>query len=156
MGLKENICEDPISELELRELLTVKRKTTVGEAATLMRDNGLGCVIVIDSKGKPVGKFTERLVMKALLADAKAMSKPVDKFMYPDANIIRKDAPIADMIELLKTKELRFLCVTNRTGKAVGLTGPRGLMEYVADHFPRQVKVQTMDSKVYMDKREGA
>jgi len=156
MGLKENICEEPVSELELRELVTVKRKTTVGEAARLMRDHRVGCVIAVDSKGKPVGKFTERLLMKTLLKNAKALEMPIEKLMYDDANVIRKDAPIAEVVGMLEEQELRFLCVTNRAGKAVAITGPRGLMEYVAEHFPRQVKVQSMDSKIFMDKREGA
>ncbi|MCE9589059.1 MAG: CBS domain-containing protein [Planctomycetes bacterium] len=156
MGLRENILTDPVSELELRDLVPVDRKATVREAAALMRDHRLGCVVIVDAAGKPVGKFTERLLMSGLLKDPACLDKPVEKFMYADANPIRQDAPIADMIRMLKDRELRFLCVTDGGGKAAALTGPRGLMEYVADHFPRQVKVQKMDSKVYMEKREGA
>ena len=41
-------------------------------------------------------------------------------------------------------------------GRVTGLTGQKGLMEYVAERFPRQIKVQMMSSKLHMNTREGA
>ena len=41
-------------------------------------------------------------------------------------------------------------------GKLVGLTGQKGLMEYVAEHFPGEVMVQRVGEKPYTQSREGA
>jgi hypothetical protein len=43
----------------------------------------------------------------------------------------------------------------DRDGKPIGLTGQKGVIEFIVEHFPRQVKVQMMRSKLYMDAREG-
>lgn len=156
MGLRKDILQEPVSELDIRELLAVKPDTTIREAAALMREKGLGCAIAVDDQGKPIGKFTERLLMKHLLKDGSRLDIPISQVMYKDANCIREDQPIADMVRLMQTRGLRFICVVDREGRAIGLTGQKGLMEYVAEHFPRQVKVQRMTSKLYMDQREGA
>ncbi len=156
MGLHESIDTDPISEIELREVIAVTRKTTVREAAQEMKKHRLGCAIVVDRHNKPIGKFTERKLMKLLLDDAAQLDQPIEKFMYATADAIQRREPIAKLIELMQTRSLRFLCVTDEKGKAVGLTGQRGLMEYIAEHFPRAVKVQQLNQALYTKEREGA
>ncbi len=156
MGLREDIHTDPVSELDVRELLWVRPGTTVRQCLALMRSKHLGCVIVVNEAGQPVGKFTERLLMKLVLRDASGLDKPVDGFMYKDANVIAQRDPIEKLLRTMQKQSLRFMCVVDDTGKAVGLTGQKGLMEYVTEHFPRQVKGQRMRSKMYMDEREGA
>ena len=55
MGLREDILNDPVSALELRELAAVKRTTTIRDAIGLMRENRVGCVVVLDDEGRPLG-----------------------------------------------------------------------------------------------------
>jgi predicted transcriptional regulator len=156
MGLRENIRTEPVTEIRHRALIAVSRQTSVKEAAEKLRRYKVGCVIVTDQEGKPVGKFTERLLMKLLLEDARALRLPVERFMYPDPDAIGMNEPIGKMVDVMKHKKLRFLCVTDPEGRAVALTGQHGLMEYITEHFPRQVKVQLLQSKLAMDQREGA
>jgi len=156
MGLHSNIHDDPISELELRDILAVKRGATLRSVSDEMRRRRLGCAIVVDEAGKPVGKFTERRLMRLMLSNPRGLDETVDQHMYRDADCIARTSPIADMVELMRTKQLRFICVVDEAGRAVALTGQKGLVEYVAEHFPRQIKVQEMESKLSMDQREGA
>jgi hypothetical protein len=51
---------------------------------------------------------------------------------------------------------VRFLIVINEHGQLAGLTGQKGLMEYVAEHFPGEVIVQRIGCKPYTEEREGA
>lgn len=156
MGLRENILSDPISAMELRDLVSVRRGTPVRAAAEVMRRKKLGCAIIVDDEGRPVGKFTERKLMKLLLENPRNIDEPVDRFMYPSADAIGQDEPIAEMVKRMQARQLRFFCVVDSQGKAVALTGQKGLMEYIAEHFPRQVKAHLMESKLHMDQREGA
>src|SRR5205814_446541 len=103
-------------------------ETSVRQTAQKMREKRLGCAIVVDPAGKPIGKFTERQLMKLLLTDPAALDKPVEQFMYPSADPIRGDQPIARMIAQMRKGGLRFLCVTDEEGKAVALAGQKGLM----------------------------
>ncbi len=156
MGLRRNIQKDTVADLDLRPVITVGRKTTVREAAARMAQMRLGCVIVVDSKGKPVGKFTERKLMRALVEGPANLDQSVERLMYPSADTVALNEPLAAVIRTMQARGLRFLCVVDGQGKAVALAGQKGLVEYIADHFPRRVKVQLMDATVFSDQREGA
>jgi predicted transcriptional regulator len=156
MGLRQNILKEPISRLGLREVISVRKRSPVREAVASMRKSHLGCAIVVDAGGKPVGKFTEHLLLKLLMSDPTGLDEPIEKFMYHSADTIREDQPIHDMMKFMQEKSLRYICVTNKKGQAVGLAGHKSLVEFIVDHFPRLVKVQRMGPMVSMAKAEGA
>ncbi len=155
MGLRRNILNEPVSELELRELIAVNPETPVREALKKMRDKQLGCVVVIDDQGRPLGKFTERLLVKLLLEHPGSLDQPVSKHMSSTWDAVKKSEPIAKVIDAMQSQKLRFIVVLDDQGKAVAITGQKGVMEYIADHFPRQIKVQRMSSDYFTDQREG-
>jgi CBS domain-containing protein len=156
MGLHENIKTETVSQLSLRELIAVPRGTTTRKAAALMRDKKLGCVIVVEGDNRPIGKFTERMLMK-ILDDKAKLDAPIERNMLNDPHIVCEDDSIEKMLRLMESKQLRFVCVTDKSGKAIALAGQKSLMEYVAEHFPRSVLVQlSEESKLYMSEREGA
>lgn len=156
MGLRQDILNEPVSELDLRELITAKPTETVRQAVARMREKKLGCVVIVDEDGRPMGKFTERLLIKLLLTGESKLDEPVSLYMAAVWGTIKLTDPIATAIRVMEEKSLRFLIVLDDQGRAVRLAGQRGLMEYIVEHFPRAVKGQTMDSKLYMDQREGA
>jgi CBS domain-containing protein len=156
VGLRQNILDDPIAELDLREVLAVTPQTPVREAVALMRRKRLGCVVVLDEQNRPVGKFTERLLLNLLHRNPQAMEDPIEPHMSRDPESLGLTEPIAKLLDLMQRKSLRFVIVTDDHGKAGGLTGQKGLMEYIAEHFARLVKVQEMDAKLSIDQREGA
>ena len=51
MGLRENILNHPVSQLELRPLIAVEPAVTVRNAIEQMRQNRLGCVVVVEGAG---------------------------------------------------------------------------------------------------------
>lgn len=155
MGLREDILRESVTELEWRDVIRMKPTDTVRKTVETMRKERLGCVVICDDDGKVVGKFTERDLIRLLLINAEAMDEEVGHHMSGTWGVIRKGDPIAQVIDLMQEKKLRFVIVVDEDGKPVGLTGQKGVMEYIVDHFPRQVKVQMMESKLFMDTREG-
>lgn len=156
MGLRQNILTDPVSELNLRKVITVKADATVREAAAQMREGRLGCVVVMSPEGKPLGIFTERKIIKLLLEGTEKLNDSVSDHLITTAGPMPDNAPIGDMVTKMQSDNLRFLAVENPKEKIVSISGQKGLMEYIAEHFPRQIKVQRMNSKMFMDEREGA
>ena len=69
---------------------------------------------------------------------------------------VKLSDPISDVMEAMQLKNTRILCVVDDKDRVVGLTGQRGLMEYVAEHFPGQVMVQRVGQTPYLADREGA
>ncbi len=157
MGLREDIMNETVSELPLRRGVTVLADSLVSEAIRLMRDHKLGCVFVVDEQGRPTGKFTERQVLK-LVCDCVPLDEPVSKHMVeiPPCGCVKMTDPVVKVLKGMQETRLRFLCVVDDAGKVVAMTGQKGLMEYVAEHCPRQIKVQMMTSKMHMNTREGA
>ena len=64
--------------------------------------------------------------------------------------------PILRVIQLMQRHDLRFVCVVDDAGRGVALTGQRGVMEYICDHFPRQILGSRVSARPYLREREGA
>jgi CBS domain-containing protein len=157
MGLDRNITHETVAELPLRPIITVLPDSTVRQAMAKMRAAHLGCVVVVNEYERPQGQFTERCLIRLLVERPEAIDEAVSKYMVEIRGCVTVDDPIAKVIDYMVETGLRFVCVTDPEGrKMVGLTGQKGVMEYVAEHFPRQVMVQRMRAKLHMDDREGA
>ena len=64
--------------------------------------------------------------------------------------------PVDIMLDAMDQKNTRFVVVVEPDGKVCGLTGQKGLMEYIAGYFPGEVMVQRIGTKPYPSSREGA
>lgn len=157
MGLQQDIHQESVSNLNLRPVIRVMATSSVMQAVAKMRDKKLGCVVVVDEYDKPLGRFTERDLVRVLAQSPANIAQPVARFMTPTELCVRVTDPIDRVFSRMENYGRRFICVSNEDGsKMVGLTGQKGLMEYIADHFPRQIKVQEIDAKLYLDEKEGA
>lgn len=157
MGLKENLAVEPVSALRLREAVTVPPSTLVREAIQKMRGKQLGCVVVVDDDGKPVGVFSEQRILQLLLSAPDALeSQTVEQHLDPAWATVRLTEPVAAVVKVMQARDLRFVVVLDAAGKAVALTGQKGLMEYIAEHFPQQVMVQQVGGHRYFSEAEGA
>ena len=155
MGLHQDILNQPVSALELRDVILMDRKDTVRDALSRMRAKKLGCVVAVDDQGKPLGKFTERLLVRLLLNHPDVLDHAVGDHLADHWDCVKRTDPITNLIEVMKTKKLRFVVVLDEQGLPVSLTGQKGVMEYIVDHFPRPVLVQRMTSEFFTDQREG-
>ena len=155
MGLRNNILNEPVSELDIRVLIDVSGETTVRQAIGMMQDKSIGCVVIVDIEGRPQGTFTERLLVKTLLCGDDQLDQPVSNFLGRRWAKVCTTDKIAQLIQVMQTHALRFVVVVDDDGKAVGITGQRGLMEYIAEHYPRQVKAQEMEANIHIEEREG-
>lgn len=156
MGLRQDILNQPVSRLGLRELLEGTVDMRIDNAVALMRKKHLGCVVILDNQKRPEGLFTERSLLRCLLDTPDCMNQPVADYVTRPAPCIGMNESIAALIKKMQSHQLRFVCVVNADGRGVGICGYRSAIEYLADHFPRSVKVQEMNAKLSMNQREGA
>lgn len=156
MGLQENFQNELVSELELREPVTVHRGDDLRKVVTAMRGRKLGCAIVVDDDRKPIGIFTESMLTEMLTHATADMDSPIEKSMAVRCPWVRITDPISDVLEAMQMKNIRMLCVVDQSDHVVGLTGQRGVMEYIAEHFPGQVTVQRVGQPPSLTEREGA
>jgi signal-transduction protein with cAMP-binding, CBS, and nucleotidyltransferase domain len=156
MGLLESILSEPVSDLDLRPVVRARRGMTVREAVQRMRQASLGFVVLLDEEERPLHMFTERKLIKLCLASGNHLNDTIDSHYHKPADRVKQTQPIGDLLDMMQKGGIRFVCVVDDDGRIVGVTGQKGVMEYLADHFPRLVKVQRMDAKLSMSQREGA
>ncbi|MCA9119412.1 MAG: CBS domain-containing protein [Planctomycetaceae bacterium] len=157
MGLQQNIQKDPVSRLALREPVTISSSETLRTAIERMREAKLGCAIAVGDDHKPLGVLTESKLTQ-LLAEhgSQVVDETVASHMTEPCPCVQLTDPIACVLEAMQLKNTRFMCVVDSEGRLVGLTGQKGLIEFVADHFPGQVMVQRVGGNPYPAEREGA
>ena len=156
MGLNENMINEPVSELALREPVLVGPRDSVRTAIERMRERRLGCVIVVDPEKKPLGIFTENMLTQLVARGQLSANDAVEQHMSPTLPWVGLSDSVVNVLDALQTKNIRFLCVVDENGRVLALTGQKGLMEYVADHYPGQVMVQRVGTPPYPQTREGA
>lgn len=156
MGLYENMHSETVSRLSLRDPVALGEHGTIGDAIIAMRRRKLGCAIVVDEQRMPLGLFSESELTRLLNENSDIINEPLVGFIKRDWPTIKLSDPIARVLDALESHNVRFLIVVGERGELVGLTGQKGLMEYVADHFPGQVIVQRIGGNPFIVEREGA
>ncbi len=156
MGLKQDLLNEPVNTLAIREPVIISSGTIIRAAIAKMKSKGLGCAIVVDFSGKPLGTFTERSVIDLLLSDPTSLDRRVvADYLDTKWIVVRQSDPVADVLKAMQSQDQRFAVVINDQGQAIGLTGQKGLMECIADYFPRQVFCQRVGTPP-LSAREGA
>ena len=153
-NLRRTMEEDTVASLPLREPIQILPATIVRAAVAMMRHRQLGCAVIAE-RGRPLGMFTERSLLDVLIRDASLDNLPVRDFADENFRCVRRSDPIAKVWDAIQRDGLRFICVTSDEGQLVGLTGQRGLAEYVAECFPQHVMGQRF-GPAWLAEREGA
>lgn len=156
MGLYENMRREPIDTLSVRSVLTIDADESVRNACEMMREADLGAVIVVDSEGVAVGMINEKHLIRILSDRPDAIERPVRESMTTNLTRVRADQPIAELVQTMQDARLRWVCIVDDAGRPIGLTGLRGVMEYVGEHFARQVMTEPINASTTSGQREGA
>lgn len=156
MGLRENTQTEPVKRLNLRQPILVEKSSSIRQCIEKMREGKLGCVIVVDEAQKPIGLFTEAMLRHLLLESPAIVDEAVESRMATAFPWCQLTDPIETVVEAMELKNHRFVVVVDEHEQVAGLTGQKGLMEYVAEHFPQEVMVQRVGTKPFPEQREGA
>src|SRR5579862_4377462 len=101
MDLARNLKVESVSRLQPTPPLQVRPEQTVSEAVALMREEHVGCVLVCDAD-KLLGIFTERDLLRRVLAEQKRLSLPVGEVMTPDPVTVCPKQAIGVAIKLME------------------------------------------------------
>jgi CBS domain-containing protein len=115
------------------------RGMAVNEAALLMREHHVGCLVVVDDRGSvrlPVGVLTDRDIVTAVVAkNVGAGSLRVEDVMSTDPVCASEDASILDLLRIMRAKGLRRLPVTDARGGLIGLVTLDDLLGVIAEEL---------------------
>ena len=129
----------PVSEVCNREVVIVKRDTTVNEAAILMRQHHVGNVVVVEERNGiriPVGIVTDRdLVVEIMAPELAQMTITVGEIMAPKLATVRGNTGVFEAIQYMRDEGVRRLPVVNGNGMLLGILTLDDLLELLAEEL---------------------
>ena len=112
-----------------RNPVVVNRGTWVYEAISLMIDNEVAGLPVVNADGTVAGIITERDVLK-LLYDAEDRQETVEHFMTKDIVTFDEDDSLIDITECFLANPFRRVIITS-DGKLSGVVSRRDIIKYI-------------------------
>lgn len=155
MDLARNLKIESVSRLDPTPPRQVGPQQSVAEAAALMRRENVGCLLVCQD-GQIVGIFTERDLMRRVLAQGKPLTLPVSQFMTPDPVIVHPKDPIGVAVRRMEEGGYRHLPVVDEQGQVVGILSVKRIVHYLVEHFPATIYNLPPDPSAVPQEREGA
>lgn len=113
-------CKDVMT----REPVCCQPGDTVAKAATIMRQEDVGSVPVIesDATGRLVGIVTDRdLVVKVLAGGRDVEQATVRDAMTPNPASCTEDDDVGRAVELMKDRQVRRMPIVDGTGRLTGI-----------------------------------
>jgi CBS domain-containing protein len=139
MDLARNLKIDSVSRLQPTAPRQVAPTQTVAEAIALMRREVVGCLLVVDKGQKVVGIFTERDLMRRVLAPGKPLSLSVAACMTPNPVTVNPKDPIGVAVKRMEEGGYRHLPVIDESGRPLGVLSVKRIVHYLVEHFPGTV-----------------
>jgi CBS domain-containing protein len=155
MDLARNLKIESVSRLHPTPPRQVLPTQTVADAVALMRQEEVGCVLVCADE-RVVGIFTERDLMRRVLAAGKPLSLPVAEVMTPRPVMVNPKEPIGAAVRRMEEGGYRHLPVVDEAGRPVGILSVKRIVHYLVEHFPGTVYNLPPDPGAVQQEREGA
>jgi CBS domain-containing protein len=121
-----------VADLMVRNVLTVEPSDTIGEAAEKMDEANVGAVVVVEDMVRIVGIVTERDLLRAVAARARAAEARVRQWMTPNPVTIEPDTPIEQAAQVMFDNNFRHLPVV-QDGRPLGIVSLRLLSRWAFD-----------------------
>src|SRR2546423_13651459 len=127
-----------VADLMVKDVLTVDPADTIGEAAEKMNAANVGAVVVVEDFARIVGIVTERDLLRAVAARARAAEARVRQWMTPDPVTIDPETSIEDAAEIMFSRNFRHLPVV-KDGRPLGIVSLRLLARWAFDQSKESV-----------------
>lgn len=155
MDLAKNLKIDSVSRLLPTPPWQVRPEQPAALAVELMRRERVGCVLVC-SDNRLVGIFTERDLMRRLLAAGRPLTLPISLCMTPNPVVVDPKDPISRAVRRMEEGGYRHLPVVDEDGRPVGILSVKRIVHYLVEHFPGTVYNLPPDPGAVSHEREGA
>ena len=128
-------------------VIAVRPADTVLHAATLMNEEGIGGLLVLDPAGEPVGIFTERDVLRRVVAPGRdPAATRVGEVMSAPVTTGPPDLTVDECAALMTQRRIRHLPVRDGAG-LVGIVTIGDILAYQVGE--QQATIAQMTSYLY-------
>lgn len=128
-----------------RKIVVLDHHTPVHQAARVMRENGIGSVMVSDHQGHIVGMITDRDLVIRVLAEIRGEDTPLSAVMTPHLVSLDQSADLESVIGLMIQKRVRRIPILEKTSKGgqkcIGMVTLDDLMASQAIDFDSLMRI---------------
>jgi predicted transcriptional regulator len=124
-----------VSSVMTSDVKTENKNENIMTVCKVMRDNNIGCVVVIKMQNKekiPVGIITERDIVNILGKLAIDFRTPLSSFMSKPIISIQSNCSIREAIQLMNSNNIRRLVVIDANNKLAGIITEKDIFRQIA------------------------
>ncbi|MEQ8766456.1 MAG: CBS domain-containing protein [Planctomycetota bacterium] len=104
-----------------KQVTALPREARVSEAARMMKDTGIGCVVIVEDEDYPVGMLTDRdLTVRVLAEGSDPEQICVEDVMTTPLVLATSDESLEELIERMRSRGVRRIPIT-REGRLAGI-----------------------------------
>lgn len=135
-----------------KEIVSLDKDRTVADAVSILVENEIGALVVVDSDGKPVGMFTERDVLKCWTRKGERHFKDIriSEVMTTNLIIVEADDDLCYVTTIMIKNRIRHLPILEKN-KLIAMLSIRDvvkaqvtdlraenhyLKDYISDKYP--------------------
>lgn len=115
-----------------KDVVTALPDASIRTVAHLMRERGVGAVVVVDTKKKPVGLVTDRDVAMALAVDERDADTAVREIIPGELITIGENEGVFNATQYVFGYQVRRLPIVDGDGKLVGIVTMDDLLGLLA------------------------
>ena len=116
-----------VKDVMISDLAQLDASTTINEAAKMMDQRNIGCIIVTKDNS-PIGIVTERDFVKRVAANETPLSLSIDKVMSSPLIAIGPDETVWEAAQIMKTKNIHKLPV-KQNNQIIGIVTTTDLVK---------------------------
>jgi len=104
-----------------QDVATISQERTVNDALVLLKERGIGALVVTGPTPPLVGIFSERDAVRALATSgASALESPISELMSTDVQTCDENTTVTELMGLMTERRIRHLPVVHE-GQLVGM-----------------------------------
>jgi CBS domain-containing protein len=155
MDLAKNLKIESVSRLQPEPAIVLHPQAQVRDAVAKMQEHRQGCVLACVDQ-RLVGIFTERDLLKRVLARSKPLTTPLAECMTPNPVAVHAKEPVGQALRRMQEGGYRHLPVVDEAGHPLGTLPVKRILHYLVEHFPATVYNQPPDPSAVQKDRDGA
>lgn len=137
-------------ELCIRKTVVIKEERSIKEAARLMKQYNVGCLVVVKMENDhdiPVGMLTDRdIVLNAIADDRSLESTKVGSIMSSPAFTVAESLSLNETLEKMHTNGIRRVPIVNAYGHLVGILSLDDILDSISRKLTKSIVLQANHS----------
>ena len=131
-----------VNKVMLTDVPTLKKEAKIEEAAKLLAQNQVGCVVIIENN-KPIGIVTELDIVRNAVPKGKSLKETVSKIMTSPVTLMTPAMKLDEALKIIDTKKFRkYPVVVNEA--LIGLVTKKDVVNAISDNLRFHRNIQNI------------